>query len=529
MSAFSLGAAVGATGKFPKLKTAEVDDKAADRQARELAQIRGSISLKNDQYHNVYVKKMGDMSKNVVTQILDFERTRDPEVVKKSYDLLNTFNSESNYALNQSAYLKNLEAQIRKADVSNEFLPKAVKEKLLYIIETSASEDDLFGKIKENPDIFREGYVIFDPKQEGLKALTITPHNKYDFSKLMYNDKLFDRKSHMVLISETIEKNDKERSIDRYFTVPKDRIEAMQLYKTDKTVTIENNAFDLGKKWFLANPNAQKQYKATLYETGELQDGDAAETDVNELYRMFFKQHIIPAIPKQYENKDQFVPRYQTTIINNMGERKANVSFSQGPTRLNYLQGKELFSPNTVFAATDPDGVDVQVAQNRFVLSLDTGKAELVGTSTRSMKIANIGLYPTIIVEDSTRKDAEGKPMKSIYLLSEDQQQTYDKAGKKYMMLPFAIGTGKSLEIGQLPDVSKRTYALPLFEPGADNRFVVDQSIRNAKTVKGSPLLDQIIQRNKWDDMTLANWTISYLNMMKEIRDENDLTQGVKK
>jgi hypothetical protein len=517
-SGFSLGAAIGATGKFPKIKVAAEDEGKKDRTAKELAAIKSSLTLGDDLYHNVYVGKMAEQSGDMIQQIIESERNRDPDIVSRAYKMQNNFQKERNYAKNQSQHLFTLQKKLENLDKDNQFAPKPVQDEFLPMLRNATSEEQVFGFLKENPRLFKDGYLRINPNEDGLKGVEVITHDKVDFDDLINDTKLFSR-SHLVKINETKNTTDKERTIDRYFSIPRDRLEAQELAKTDNTVTISNNAFDLGKAWFTSRPNVMRQYKSTLYENNQLKDGDPAETDVDELYRMFYRDHIVRAIPKKYENKDQVLPRYQTNVYVNNAQQVAPTSFSVGQTRVAYRGDKQLFSPNTVYVSREADGIELQNASNLYAVSLDTGVPDLAGTATKNFKVSTISLFPCIVTEYTT---PTGATRKVLTLLDEDQKKTKDQNGEVYMMMPFAIGTSKSLEIGTLPDVGKRTYAIPLYEPNEEGKFVIPNDIRQAKTIKGSPLLDQIVQRNKWDEMSLSNWTSSYLDVMKGVVDQND-------
>ena len=521
MSGFSLGAAIGATGKFPKIKVAAEDEQKKDRVARELAAIKSSITLGDDLYHNVYVGKMADQSSQMIQQIIENEKNRDPELVSKAYQMQNNFQKERNYAKNQSQHLFQLQKKLENLDKDNQFAPKPIQDEFLPMLRNAKSEEQVFGFLKENPQLFRDGYIRINPNEDGLKGVEVITHDKVDFDKLIFDTKLFNKQNHFVLINETKNTTDKERTIDRYFSVPKDRFEAEQLAKTDKTVTISNNAFDLGKAWFRDRPDVIRQYKATLYQNNELKDGDPAETNFDELYRMFYKDHIVRAIPKQYENKDQILPRYQTNVYVNNAQQVAPTSYSLGETRVGYRNNDQIFSPKTVAASRESDGIEVQSASNLYAISLETGVPDLTGTATRNFKIATVSLLPAILVNYTT---PEGKTRKVLSVLTEEEMKKRKAEGRNYLLYPFAIGTEKTLEIGTLPSIGKKTYAIPLFEPNEEGKFVIPKDIRQARTIKGSPLLNQVVNRNKWDDASLNNWTSAYLDLMAGVIDEDDYT-----
>ncbi len=85
-SGFSLGAAIGATGKFPKLKAPEVDTSVSDRQARELQAIRDSLVSDKSKFHNVYIGKNEENLKKNISELLQAEKTKDPNVIEKAYN-----------------------------------------------------------------------------------------------------------------------------------------------------------------------------------------------------------------------------------------------------------------------------------------------------------------------------------------------------------------------------------------------------------------------------------------------------------
>jgi hypothetical protein len=515
-SGFSLGAAIGATGKFPKLKISTEDEGKKDRTAKELAAIKSSLTIGDDIYHNVYVGKMADESEKMIQQIIENERTKNPDIVSSAYKMQNTFQKERNYAKNQSKHLFTLQSKLENLDKQNQFAPKALQDKFLPILRNATSEEQLFGFLRENPELFRDGYLQISPNAEGLQGLEVITHDKVDFDDLINDTKLFN-KSHLVKINETKNTTDKERTIDRYFSVPKDRVEAEELAKTDNTINISNNAFDLGKRWFTSRPDVMRQYKSILYQNGDLKDGDPAEKNVDDLYDMFYKEHIIRAIPKQYENKDQILPRYITNINVDTGQKVAPTTFSMGTFSTNYLGNDELYTEYGISASKEADGVQVELPQTPFIISLDTGKPEFRGTATKNMTIARIGVFPATGGKDPVT----GKTI--LVPLTKKQKSEYDAKGKKYLMYPFALAVDKPLEIGVMPDLSKAAYAIPLYEPDANGNFIIPQDIRQAKNGKGSPLLSQIITRGKWDEESQSNWNKSFFSMMGGVKDQNDI------
>ena len=90
-------------------------------------------------------------------------------------------------------------------------------------------------------------------------------------------------------------------------------------------------------------------------------------------------------------------------------------------------------------------------------------------------------------------------------------------------MYPFAIGNQRSLSVSKAPEVGVAGYAIPLYEPDTQGKWIVPQDSRKVKTTGGSPLLSQIVQRNKWDEASQANWDEAFFKIMNGVRDENDI------
>jgi hypothetical protein len=515
-SGFSLGAAIGATGKFPKLKPAEVDTAAQDRVAKELMAIKQGITVDKNKYHTVYINQAAADQQQAIDELLNAERNRDPERVSKAYTIDNELQRKRNFLQVLSKDLFDIEEDSQYGDQKGLYVPSYFDE-LKKVIKTAKTEDQLFQRLQENPNFFKDGYLQISVDENGLRRVIPTLNKKFDFEKEFSGKNIFNLDQQGVLITEDKNFTDKERTIKRFKSIPIDREEALKLKETQPKIIPENNAFDLGKNWFLNNPKAQQQYKSMLYETGRLVDGDPAETNPEELYKKFYSQYVITNIPAQYENKDQVIPRYITNINVSTGQDVAPTNFSIGRFTTNYLGGDELATDLGVAASKEPDGVQVEIPQNAYIISLDTGKPEFRGTATKQMTIARIGVFPA-----TRAKDPESGKIVLVPLTSKQRKEKDDR-GEKYLMYPFALAVDKPLEIGVMPDLSKAAYAIPLYEPDANGNFVISTEVRRSKNGKGSPLLNQVISRGKWDDESLANWNVTFFNMMKGVKDQNDL------
>lgn len=515
-SAFSLGAAIGATGKFPKLKQPEQDTSAQDRVARELTAIRQGITVDKNKYHNAYINQAANDQQEAIFQLMNAERNKDPERVSIAYNVDGELQRKRNFLQVLSQDLFSIEEDAEIGDQKGLYVPKYFQD-LRAITKSAKSEDDLFKRLQENPEFFKDGYLKITVDENGLKRIIPTLNKKYDFEKILSGKDVFNLSQHGVLIKEEKNLTDKERTIERYTSIPMNKQEAIELQKTDPTVKPENNAYDLGKNWFLSNPKAQQQYKSMLYETGRLVDGDPAETNPEELYKNFYKDYVVNNIPAKYENKDALVPRYITNINVDTSQKVAPTTFSIGTFSTNYLGNDELFTEYGIAASKEAEGVQVEIPQTSYIISLDTGKPEFRGTATKKMTIARIGVFPATRAKDP----ATGKII--LIPLTKKQKKEYDEKGKKYLMYPFALAVDKPLEIGVMPDLSKAAYAIPLYEPDANGNFIISSDVRQAKNGKGSPLLSQIITRGKWDEESQTNWNKSFFTMMGGVKDQNDV------
>ena len=515
-SAFSLGAAIGATGKFPKIKQPEQDTSANDRVARELQNIRQGLTVDKNKYHNVYINQAADDQQKAIFELMNAERNKDPERVSIAYNIDGELQRKRNFLQVLSKDLFDIEEESETAAQRGKYVPKYFQD-LRAITKSAKSEDDLFKRLQENPEFFKDGYLQLEVGADGLRRIIPSLRPKVDFEKILSSNLVFDLEDHGVIIKEERNITDKERRIERYKSIPMNKEEAMELQKTEPTIKPENNAYDLGKKWFLSNADAQQQYKSMLYETDRLPDGDPAETNPEELYKYFYKDYVVTNIPAKYENKDTPVPRYITNINVDTNQKVAPTTFSMGTFSTNYLGNDELFTEYGISASKEADGVQVELPQTPFIISLDTGKPEFRGTATKNMTIARIGVFPATRGKDP----ATGKII--LVPLTKKQKSEYEAQGKKYLMYPFALAVDKPLEIGVMPDLSKAAYAIPLYEPDANGNFIIPQDIRQAKNGKGSPLLSQIITRGKWDEESQSNWNKSFFSMMGGVKDQNDI------
>jgi len=523
-SGFSLGAAIGATGKFPKLKTAEIDSGASDRQARELAAVRSRVTADNTKYHNVFINENKDETTKFIVSMIQSEKMKDPEVVSKIYTGESDLIAKRNEYLLASKYFFDLENKIE--DAKNQKTVEYVSpsmETLYEALKESKSKEELYDRYIKNPEMFADGYVTMEKLPDGYVVPKVNFHNKYDFPTLFSKgSKVFNLSEKGVVITETTTTTKEGRQVDRYISIPKDRQEALELKKTNPNVKVEANAFDLGKEWFVKEPDAQKQYRSQLANDGKPDALDPYAMTFDQLYDQLYKESILPNIPAKYENKDALFTR---TIVNvtNTTEKTAPTDFVVGTMTSNYMTNadntpgsftSELSAP----VADDPEGKAVQIPSNQFIINMDGKPGFINDTTQKTMKISRIAILAAIQKEDATTKKKYLRPM------TDEERASYDAAGKKYLMYPFAFGNLQELSVAAVPQLGAETYIIPLFEPDRSGRWVVPNVARNGSSKKGSLILSQITKRD-WDPQTQKNWNKAFFEMMGGVVDQNDVTR----
>lgn len=519
-SGFSLGAAIGATGKFPKLKTAEIDSGASDRQARELAAIRSRVTADDTKYHNVFIKENEDANAAFIQSMIQSEKMKDPDVVSKVYLGENKLKSTRNEFLLASKYFFDIENKIEDAKNQKtvEYISPSM-ETLYKALKESKSKEELYNRYIKNPEMFADGYVTMDKLPDGYVVPKVNFHNKYDFPTLFSKgSKVFNLSEKGVVITEQTTTTKEGRQVDRYISIPANREEALELKKTNPNVNEKANAFDLGKEWFVKEPDAQKQYRSQLANDGKPDALDPYAMTFDQLYDQLYKESILPNIPAKYENKDTLFTRNSFVVNVNNTKEVAPTDFTVGPLTANY-NGKSngLKTDLSASVSSEADGTLAQIPSNSYIISLDNAKPAFSGTAQKDFKINRIAILPAIKAKDAATGVVFLRPITS------DEQAALDAAGTKYLMYPFAIGNQRQLNVGKAPDVGVNGYAIPLYEPDKNGRWIVPKESRKVKTTGGSPLLSQIVQRNKWDKASQQNWDDAFFTMMAGVRDEDDI------
>ena len=213
MADFSLGAAIGATGKFPKLKINKIEDETGALADKELASIRDNISVDRNKYHNVFIDENKDLTVGLIRTILKAEKSRDPARVEISHVGKEVLKAKRDNLALQSADLFDIEDKVQEGDMgtAREYIPPSLK-KFVKISKSATSQEDLARRLKENPDVFVDGYLDPTPTPDGLRRYSAILHNNYDFEKILGSNDIFNLSRDGQMIKEEINKNDKEKN-----------------------------------------------------------------------------------------------------------------------------------------------------------------------------------------------------------------------------------------------------------------------------------------------------------------------------
>jgi hypothetical protein len=518
-SGFSLGAAIGATGKFPKLKINQVEDETGKKTQDELQRIRNSFTLDKNKYHNIYVDQNKNLLDQSVRDLLQAEQSRDPNVIEKAYNIRNNINASQNKFQNLSETLFDFETTVEniKGKKSDLFFSPSL-EKAYEIIKSSANEQDMFQKFSKDPTLFADGYFGFEQTPNGV---TIKPRfaDRIDFEKVFSKGDVYKLNENGVLMSEKTDPSAKGQTIRRFYSIPANRQEALELKKTDPNIKEELNAYDMGKAWFQTTPEAQSQYRSYLYhQRGQKDALDPTKMTTDQLYENLYDEIVSKNIPVKYENRDQMERRTVINIRNQMGQEVAPTDFTVGPMTSNYKgETNSLYTEYSASVSSEADGTLAQIPTNAYIVSLDSGEPAFSTTAQQDFTINRVAIFPAVQARDKKTGQLFLKP------LTKAEKEDADKKGIKYLNYPFALGNTRQLNVSKAPNVGVSGYVIPLYEPDKDGKWIVPQESRKVKTTGGSPLLSQVTQRNKWDEATRANWDQAFFKIMKQVKDQNDI------
>ena len=518
MAEFSLGAAVGATGKFPRYKAPERQELVDDRTRDELSRLRQMVSVDDKKYHLLYQDDVKNLTTNFVKQQAELFRQRDPNIVEKSYLDKNNWNTETNKYINKSAYLEKLENLAEQGDAKGRFVPNSVL-KARDLLRTSKTEQEYLAKLKENPDIFADGYVSFDGT---TGVINVKADQKVDFPEYIRKELLRRDLANAESEIATTDKTGKILTRTTVFTIPANEAEAramrdLAIKRTgNANATLEPNAYDIGYNWFANSPTAVSQYKAIKYDRGEK---DAVDKSTDELYKDFYKEYIVTAIPSYEKQSNMFVGNRSINIYNTPAVTTP-AGFQRAPQyTVNYGLGN-IKAKSTSFLSKTGAGTKLLLPRNKYIVNMETGKSAFGETdvSQGTFYVSTVSVMPSVKLKDGTYRPLAEKEVTDI--------SSAGNAGK-IMYLPWALADEKELNISTLPAVGKSTYAIPLFEPtvkDGKSMMVIPKTARSGDRPDAlSYVLGAIFREQKLNKEEAADWKKVYREIMGDVVDETEI------
>ena len=526
--AFSLGAAIGATGKFPQLKTTvEKPDAQADRNAAFLQRQMERVAVPQDDYHNAYIEDVKLANATYIAELSKMDRDKDPAIVEKASTQLNNLMLGNQRLRNKSLALKGLEKFSEEGKAQGKYVSPSV-EKAATLTRRARSEAELKKLLLDNPDIFADGYITFSPETGQLTANR--EQDIVDFDKIM--SKVFDNKTDMILFDEKVSnpKNPKLFETRQYYSIPKDEAEAKEIQRVTpaNVKDVSKNAFQLGRDRWNSNPQWHEQYRSVLYHDGRPDAIEPSQMNNDQLYQQFYEDYVVRNIPAFALDKTSYVGARNIVNINNsIGGNEAPTSFVVGREMysgsIKSADGKTMditiASDYSTIASKDPDGVLIQIPTTASVIDMRTmDSGNFSGKSLKDFRVSRVALFPAKRVKT---------PSGAIILIpiSEEEENDRKKENRPVLKAPFAMGNYQRLVVNTVPDIGSEAYAIPLYALNKDNEFIVPQAQRNSKQTQGSVILSGITTRQKWDQPTKENWDAAYMTIMKQIVDDADLKQ----
>lgn len=517
MAEFSLGAAVGATGKFPRYKAPEKQEFFDDRKKDELSRLRQMVSMDKKVYHEIYQEDIRNLTANFVKQQAELFRQRDPNIVEKSYLGKNDWDIETDKYVNKSAYLKDLEDLAEQGDAKGRFVPGSVL-KARDLLRNSKTEQEYLAKLKENPDIFADGYVGFDAT---TGVVNITADQKIDYPEYIRKNLLRRDLARVEAEQATTDKTGKILTRTSVFTIPANTTEAkamrdLAIKRTGTDPGEIPNAYDIGYNWFANSPVAQRQYKAIKYDRGEK---DAVDKSTDELYKDFYSDFIVTNIPSYDKQSNMFVGNRSINIYNTPAVTTP-AGFQRAPQyTVNYGLGN-IKAKSTSSLSKTGAGTKLLLPRNKYIVNMETGKSAFGETdvSQGTFYVSTVSVMPSVKLKDGTYRPLAEKEVTDI--------SSAGNAGK-IMYLPWALADERELNISTLPAVGKSTYAIPLFEPtvkDGKSMMVIPKTARSGDRPDAlSYVLGAIFREQKLNKEEAADWKKVYREIMGDVVDETEI------
>jgi len=508
MAEFSLGAAIGATGKAPRLKVPSGDtDQRIDKN---LDRIRQQIALNKKVYHNAYLNDAKDLTTNYIGTLASMEKSKDPNIVERAdYGLIN-WDTETDRMVLKSKVLFDIENFVKQP--GKNYVSPSI-DKAYSIIKDAKNEVSMLKKLQENPDVFADGYIGVSPETGFLE---FSPKPFIDINEYIQN-KLFDINAQGVEISENVEKvagtGGKTLTQEKVYSIPFNAEEARLLKKNNPSLrlTEKDNAYEIGKQWFLSSPDVRAQFFSEKFwsTTDQANRDEIMSQGAEGLYEYFYNEKIKPNVPKKSIDKNIFLGTRTNITVNNSNNDAAPTTFQVASMILNFKnKPNALRTEKMVSVASANGGTMIRIPKNRNILSMKTGLPAFNDVAETNFYASHIGVFPT-----KKSKDKNGQIF--LRVLEAEEVNAAAANGEKIMYLPWALASQNQFAVAAAPQVGVESYLVPLYYPEENGDVIIGPD-------KQSVVLDDLTRRAKWNEADLKNWNKAYSNIKGGIKDQKN-------
>jgi hypothetical protein len=511
MAEFSLGAAIGATGKFPKYIAPKPQETTSPEQEQELARLRQMVAADKTKYHNMYANDVKNKTAQFFSSFFDMKRNRDPNIVEKTYSNWNDWNTDTQVILNKSNRLFGIEKFATQGSAQGKYVPNSIS-KFGELIRNSRSEDEFMQKIQKNPEVFFDGYITVD---QNTGEINYEEQDVIDFGKYLKDNVLTKNKAVLETISsKDIGPNQKQRLEIRTIPTNAEEAEATKqfLIKNGASADIKvDNAYDLGKSWFDSNKDVRTQYRSRKYEAG---NADILNKTPAQLYDEFYKDYVLPNIPA-YDKLTEAYTGPRTVVSVSTGQEGGAATYQvQEKKTINYIKGQSESIASALLSKTS-QGNSVNRSKDPFIIDMRTGKPAYRSgdTGTVDYSVSTLHILPTAF-------DTSG----NMTPLTTSDEATARAAGVKIRYVPWVEATTKSLNIGTVPTVGVETHLIPAFEPKNENGKLRIRIPKNERgIVSGSTILGSLLNQQNLKGAEYNSWMDAYRKVMQKVQDDTDL------
>lgn len=512
MAEFSLGAAIGATGRFPRYTapTPQKDEYAKEAQ-EELRNLRNRVSIDKKKYHRIYEDPVKDMTIDFYNKASQDILSREPGAMNNAFERYANWDAETNKYVARSESLKSIVELAERGGTVGKFVPRSVV-MARNLINQAENEEDLLKKIQENPTIFNDKYVTVDPNTRMIAAIQqdVIPFDEQIRKNILTRDKAkilnFNRDTKGNIVSD-----------ERFYTIPANKTEAERMKATYKQIYNEDlgeieTAEDLGLKYFVGTPFVEQQYRALKYAEG---DTNAIDKPLSEIYKDFYNEHILTNIPNYDKTKTTYFGPRTTVYVGGEMTTPTNYQIAREQP-VNYRDARNT-SKSAIMLSSAAQGTEVDYAMNADIIDRETlTQAYPTQSGTLKIKVSTIYMLPSAWDADQ-----------QVYTPITDQEVADLKAqNEKVMYLPWAAASGYPMtEFANLPGAGQANFWIPMYNRTVENgvtKMVINPSQRSGNNLQGSLILNALFAGQKLKQDERDKFMMVYREFMKDVIDSND-------